>query len=46
MSNNEINEFIQHYQKITTWMMKSLPYKANILIDIDKNQKIKKISND
>ena len=45
MNKQEIAEFIQHYEKITKWMMKVLPSKANLTVYIDKNQKIKKISN-
>ena len=44
MNKSEIGFFIQHYEKITKWMMKSLPKKANITLIIDKNQKIKKIN--
>ncbi len=40
MSSNEIKIFIQHYEKITKWMMKDLNKKAKIVIKIDKNQKI------
>ena len=36
--------FIQHYEKITKWMMKTMPLKADILIKIDKNQKIKRLT--
>ena len=43
MDKNQIFEFIQHYEKITKWMMKVLPSKANLTINVDKNQKIKKI---
>ena len=43
MDKNQIFEFIQHYEKITKWMMKVLPSKANITINVDKNQKIKKL---
>ena len=43
MGKKQILEFIQHYEKITKWMMKVLPSKANLTINVDKNQKIKKI---
>ena len=43
MNKNEIAEFISHYEKITKWMMKILPAKANICIKIDRNQKIIKL---
>ena len=43
MNKNQIFEFIQYYEKITKWMMQVLPSKANITINVDKNQKIKKI---
>ena len=44
MNKKQIFEFIQHYEKITKWMMQVLPYKANITISVDKKQKIKEIS--
>jgi len=43
MNKKQILKFIQHYEKITKWMMKVLPSKANLTINVDKNQKIKKI---
>ena len=44
MDKKQIFEFVQHYEKITKWMMQVLPSKANITISVDKKQKIKKIS--
>ena len=43
MNKNELQVFIQHYEKLTKWMMKTMPAKADILIKIDGNQKIKKV---
>ena len=43
MSKNDLQAFIQHYEKLTKWMMKTMPAKADILIKIDGNQKIKKV---
>ena len=43
MNKKEIAEFVQHYEKITKWMMKILLKKADINILVDKNQDIKKI---
>ena len=43
MSKEELKYFIQHYEKLTKWMMKTMPAKADMLIKIDKNQKIKKV---
>lgn len=44
MNKKELSFFIQHYEKITKWMIKTMPAKANILINVDSNQKIKKIT--
>ena len=44
MNKNEIAKFIQHYEKITRWMMKVLPKKADLTLLVDKNQKIKRIN--
>ena len=43
MNKKELQTFIQHYEKLTRWMMKIMPAKADILIKIDSNQKIKKV---
>ena len=43
MSKNDLQAFIQHYEKLTKWMMKTMPAKADILIKIDGNQKIKRV---
>ena len=43
MNKQDLQKFIQHYEKLTKWMMKTMPAKADILIKIDSNQKIKKV---
>ena len=43
MNKAKLQEFIQHYEKLTKWMMLTMPPKADILIKIDINQKIKKL---
>ena len=43
MDKKEIAEFIQHYEKITKWMMKIMPREANLTLFIDQDQKIKSI---
>ena len=43
MNKDKLKKFIQHYEKITKWMMKTMPHEVDILIKIDKNQKIKKL---
>ena len=40
MSKNEIERFIQYYEKITKWMMKEMPKKSNLIIDINENLEI------
>ena len=40
MNTNEIKFFIQHFEKITKWMIKDLNKKANLVININKDQKI------
>tara|TARA_Y100000590_G_scaffold469828_1_gene660032 strand:- start:5597 stop:6463 length:867 start_codon:yes stop_codon:yes gene_type:complete len=45
MNKKEISEFVQYYEKITKWMIKKLPKQSSITIFVDKNQKIRKISN-
>ena len=44
MSANEIKVFIQHYEKITKWMIKDLNKKAQIVIQFEKNHKISSIN--
>ena len=43
MKKTDLRKFIQHYEKLTKWMIKTMPAKADMLIKIDKNQKIKKV---
>ena len=43
MSKKNILYFIQHYEKITKWMIKTMPRKASLAIYVDKNQKIKRV---
>ena len=43
MSPKEIERFIQHYEKITKWMLKKMPALANIVLYVNKDQKILKI---
>ena len=43
MSANEIKVFVQHYEKITKWMIKDLNKKAQIVIQFEKNHKISSI---
>ena len=40
MSESEIKVFIKHYEKITKYMLKSMPLKANLIIGIDQSHKI------
>ena len=44
MSANEIKVFVQHYEKITKWMIKDLNKKAQIVIQFEKNHKISSIN--
>ena len=44
MSANEIKVFVQHYEKITKWMIKDLNKKAQIVIQFEKNHKISLIN--
>ena len=43
MNKNETKTFILYYEKLTKWMMKNMPVNADMLIKVDKDQKIKKI---
>ena len=43
MNKKEIIEFVAHYEKITKWMMKILPFHSDLCIGINKNQKIIKL---
>ena len=40
MKLSEISDFIQYYEKITKWMLKVLPKKADLVINIKRNQEI------
>ncbi len=43
MNKNEIKRFIMHYERTTKQMLKDLNKKANFIIKIDKNHKLKSI---
>ncbi len=43
MNKKEVKIFIQNYEKITKWMMKTLPKKADLVIYINKKQMINSI---
>ena len=43
MNKNTTKNFILYYEKLTKWMIKNMPNKADMLIKIDDEQKIKKI---
>ena len=43
MNKVDLHMFIQHYEKLTKWMMKTMPDKADIILKVDENQKIKKL---
>jgi len=43
MSIKELRYFIQHYEKLTRWMIKTMSAEASIIIKINKNQKIEKV---
>ena len=43
MNKNATKSFISYYEKLTKWMIQNMPANADMLIKVDKNQKIKKI---
>ena len=43
MNKNATKTFISYYEKLTKWMIQNMPANADMLIKVDKNQKIKKI---
>jgi len=44
MTINEIKYFIQHYEKITKWMLKNNNNSSDVVLKINKNQIIQSIS--
>ncbi|MDC6448520.1 hypothetical protein PQZ42_05540, partial [Alphaproteobacteria bacterium] len=43
VNKKQLNNFIQHYEKITKWMIKTMPAEADMVIKVNQNQMIKKI---
>ena len=43
MSRIQIKNFIQYYEKITRWMLIKMPMLADMILYINKNQKISRI---
>ena len=44
MNTKKLIQFIQYYEKITKWMLKTLPSKTDLLVKIDKKQRITSIN--
>ena len=44
MSDHQIEIFIQHYEKITKWMINNMHKKSNLIIEVNRDQKITKIN--
>ena len=40
MSRHNIIDFIEHYEKITKWMLKTLVNKADLVVKVNKKQNI------
>ncbi len=43
MSNNQIKKFVMFYERLTNHMLKTLPKKADTIIQVDKKHKLKNI---
>lgn len=43
MSGKEIANFIQYYEKISKWMLKKIPNKADLVLYVNKKQRITRI---
>ena len=43
MDKKQIEDFVKYYEKITKWMIKKMPSISNLIIFVDKKQKIKKL---
>ncbi len=43
MNKKATKNFIQYYEKLSKWMIKNMPDEADMLLKVDRNQKIKKI---
>ena len=44
MNRHNIIDFIEHYEKITKWMLKTQVNKADLVIKVNKKQQIKSIN--
>ena len=44
MNKKNLINFIEHYEKITKYMLKELPNQANMVIKVDKKQNITSFS--
>ena len=43
MTDKEIKNFVMHYERITKHMLKTLPKKANVIINIDDKHRLKSV---
>jgi D-glycerate 3-kinase len=43
MDKKVLDTFIMHYERLTRWMLKEMPSRANILLPLAPNQRIRKV---
>ena len=43
MNKKDVLQFIQHYEKITKWMIKTMPSQSDLCISVNKKHKIIKL---
>lgn len=43
MNRKELENFIMHYERLTRWMLKEMPGRANILLPLDAKQNIRAV---
>ena len=43
MNPDEITFFVQHYERLTRWMLDDLPSRADVVIELDNNHIMERI---
>lgn len=43
MNKDEVTNFVQHFQRLTIWMLDELPKKSDVVVEFNKNHIIEKI---
>lgn len=44
LSRIEVQRFVEHYERITTWMLQDLPRRADVIVDLDESHRVSDVT--